>query len=94
MEHLLCAGHDAKCCTCVISPNHGNGLANYSYLTDEMRLREVNVLPTVTELVSGRDVIVVPGWFVCLRSPLPKLVPRTVAGGEDTASGVREIWLA
>lgn len=68
--------------TCIILLNPGNDLASrenyyYPHFTDELRLREVNALPKVTELVSGRDVVLVtdPGWFVCLHSPLTKLAP-------------------
>lgn len=56
----------------------------------------MNVLPEVTELMSGRDVIVVtdPGWFVCLHSLLTKPAPTPWPVMKNTDSGVRESWMA
>ena len=53
----------------------------------KLRLREVNVLPKVTEPGSGRDmkIAIDPNWFICLYSLPSKLAftPRPVVENTD-----------
>ena len=61
----------------------------------ELRFREVNVLLTVTEPVSDRDVAIAtdPHWFVCIYSIASKLASTSWSVVENTNFGVRSGWL-